>query len=242
MVFQWSGITDQLAAAFFSSGFCAVIILIALTLLNVAANLNIISKAQVKKYAVEEEAPEDRQATLKILAVSGALIVAIVGSLWLVEFHTYRIKVADTTAKVESIVDTKLIDEAIAIVKNDGKMADLAAVRDALTATMNTGGHLSIIFPEEVKGVKVYYELTAWGYWQDKDEKKISEAHLQKFVPRSGEQRKWNKLAAGQVDSFTVPSGDNLRMFRRIRRAEGELILCVDTSRRFDYSRSSFSK
>jgi len=116
MVFQWSGITDQLASAFFSSGFCAIIILVALTLLNVTANLNIISKAQVNKYAVEEEAPEDKQATLKILAVSGALIVAIVGSLWLAEFHTYRVKVADTAAKVESVVDTKLIDDAIAFI------------------------------------------------------------------------------------------------------------------------------
>jgi hypothetical protein len=240
MVFQWSGITDQLASAFFSSGFCAVIILVALTLLNVTANLNIISKAQVNKYAGAEEAPEDKQATMKILAVSGALIVAIVGSLWLVEFHTYRIKAADTAAKIESIVDTKLIDDAIGIVKSDGKISDLSAIRDALTATMNTGGHLSVIFPQDVLGVKVYYELTAWSHWQDKDDKKISEAYLQKYVPRAGEQKKWDKLAAGQIDTFTVPSGGNLRMFRRVKRANGELILCVDTSRRFDYSRSSF--
>jgi len=107
---------------------------------------------------------------------------------------------------------------------------------------MNTGGHLSMIFPVEVKGVKVYYELTAWNHWQGKDDKKISESYLQKFVPRSGEHKKWEKLAAGQADTFTVPSGDNLRMFRRLKRPEGELILLVDTSRRFDYSRSSFMK
>lgn len=39
MVFQWSGLTDQLAVAFFGSGFCAVLVLAALTLLNVTANL-----------------------------------------------------------------------------------------------------------------------------------------------------------------------------------------------------------
>jgi hypothetical protein len=242
MVFQWSGITDQLASAFFGAGFCGVLLLAALTLLNVTANMNIISKVQVMKYAGGESAPEDRQVTLKILAVSGALIAVVVLSLWFAEWQTYKIKVADTKSKIESIVDTKLIDDALGVIRSDGKIADLGAIRDALTATMNTGGQMSIIFPENVRGVDVYYEFTAWSYWNDKSEKKISEASLQKYVPREGEQKKWDKLIAGQVDMFTVPHGGNLRMFRRIKRADGELILLVDTSRRFDYGRSSFGK
>ncbi|MFA5500712.1 MAG: hypothetical protein WC404_06505, partial [Candidatus Omnitrophota bacterium] len=78
MVFQWSGITEQLASAFFGAGFCGILLLAALTLLNVTANMNIISKVQVMKFAGGESAPEDRRATLKILAVSGALIAVIV--------------------------------------------------------------------------------------------------------------------------------------------------------------------
>jgi hypothetical protein len=219
-----------------------VLLLAALTLLNVTANMNIISKVQVMKYAGGESAPEDRQATLKILAVSGALIAVVVLSLWFAEFQAYRIKAAETQSKVESIVDAKLIDEAIGVISSDGKISDLSSIRDALTATMNTGGQLSVIFPRKVRGVSVYYEFTAWSNWQSKEEKKISEASLQKFLPRSGERKKWDELIAGRMDTFCVPHGDNLRMFRRIKRAGGELVLLVDTSRRFDYSRSSFSK
>ena len=51
LVFQWSGLTDQLAAAFFGSGFCIVLVLAALAVLNITANLNIISKMQVRKAA-----------------------------------------------------------------------------------------------------------------------------------------------------------------------------------------------
>lgn len=242
MVFQWSGITGQLASAFFGAGFCGVLLLAALTLLNVTANMNIISKVQVMKFAGGESAPEDRRATLKILAVSGALIAVIVLSLWYAEFQTYRIKVAETQSKVESIVDTKLVDEAIGVISSDGKISDLGAIRDALTATMSTGGQLSVIFPRKVRGVSVYYELTAWSNWQNKEEKKISETSLQKFLPRPGERKKWDGLIAGRMDTFCVPHGDNLRMFRRISRNGGELVLLVDTSRRFDYSRGSFSK
>jgi len=55
VVFQWSGLTDQLAAAFFGSGFCGILVLMALALLNVTANLNIISKVHVRKVAEDEE-------------------------------------------------------------------------------------------------------------------------------------------------------------------------------------------
>jgi hypothetical protein len=83
-----------------------------------------------------------------------------------------------------------------------------------------------------VKDVPIYYELTAW--WYGSEEDKISEAKLPKFVPLITEQKNWKKLVADELDSFSVYMGNNIRLFRRLKADKGEVILLIDTSRRFD--------
>ncbi len=240
MVFQWSGLTDQLAEAFFGSGFCGVLVLVALAILNVTANLNIISKAQASKATGELVAETRFGSSIRTIAVAGVLIGIVVFSLWVAEWRLYKAKESETIAKIESIAETKLADEAIRLIRDNGSIAELAKVREALSANIQSGARLSIIFPERVKGVDMYHEFTAWSYGSEDSDKTISEAGLPKFVPMAGERKKYERLIKGEITHFTVPHDGNLRAFRMVQTANGKMILLIDTSRRSEYSRGSF--
>jgi len=239
-VFQWSGLTGQLETAFFGSGFCAGMVLAALALLNVTANLNIISKAQVK-LATGEPIVESKPGTfIKTLSVAVILIGIVVLSLWFAEWRIYKVKEAEAITKIESIAESKLAGEAIELIKTDAKIADLAKVREALSANIQSGERLSIIIPLKVKGVDIYYELTAWGHDSKESDKKISEADMTKFIPDCKEKKKFEQLRKGEIKIFAIQQEGSLRAFRLVKNESGYIILLIDTSRRSEYSGSSF--
>ena len=240
MVFQWSGLTDQLAAAFFGSGFCAVLLLAALALLNVTANLNIISKAQIAKATGAPVADTPPRSLVRTIAVAGMLIGIVVLSLWFAEWRLYKSKEVETTTKIESIAETKLAQEAVRLIRDNAKITELAKARDALSANIQSGARLSIIYPEKVNDVMIYHEFTAWWYGSKDSDKTIADAGLPKFVPSAEERKKFERLAAGEITEFTVPRGGNLRAFRMVQTPDGKMILLIDTSRRSEYSRGSF--
>lgn len=240
MVFQWSGLTEQLAMAFFGSGFCAILVLVALTLLNIAVNLNIISKAQISK-AMGESAIESKSGSfIKTIVVAIILIGLVVTSLWVAEWRLYKTKEKETIAKMESIAETKLAEEAVQLIQADAKITELEKVREALSGNIQSGERLSIIFPQKVKDVDVYYELTAWWYGSKESDKNISEADLTRFMPSAEERKNYERLINGEIQQFSVPHGDNMRVFRMVKSDKGKMILLIDTSRRSEYSRSSF--
>lgn len=240
IVFQWSGLTAQLSIAFFGSGFCGVLVLVALAVLNVTANMNIISKAQIGKLQDVAKKEEKAGAFIITLGIAIGLIAIVVFSIWFAEWRLYEAKVAENEAKLESIADSKLAIEALDLIKRDGTVKELLEIRDALSASILSGGRLSIIFPLEVKGVAIYYELTAWWYKGNKYSAKLSQASLTKFIPKKDERKKFKKLTEGEIEKFSVASGDDLRAFMRIESNGTHAVLLIDTSRRSDYSRSSF--
>lgn len=240
MVFQWSGLTDQLAMAFFGSGFCAVLVLAAIALLNVTSNLNIISKAQAAKATGEPVLETKSGAFIKTVVIAGVLIGIVVVSLWFAEWRLYKSKEMETIGKIESIAETKLAQEAIRLIRDNAKITELAKARDALSANIQSGARLSIIYSEKINDVDMYHELTAWWYGSKDSDKTISDAGIPKFVPTSEERKKFDRLIAGEITEFTVPGGGNLRAFRMVETAEGKMILLIDTARRSDYSRGSF--
>lgn len=240
LVFQWSGLTDQLSSAFYGSGFCAVIVLAALALLNLTANMNIISKAQVRRVASDELIESTPNSFVKNICVAGALIGLIVSSLWFAEWRLHQAKVAEAEAQIESLVDSPLLTEAANLIAKDGTIAQLAEVREALGVSIQSGAQLSLIIKRSVKDVPASYELTAWWYGSQDNDAPISKATLNRFIPRYQERSRWKRLVAGEINYFTVPVGDHLRSFRRAIYNDTEIILLLDTARRSDYSRGSF--
>lgn len=240
MVFQWSGLTDQLAAAFFGSGFCAFLVLAALALLNVTANLNIISKAQVAKATGEPVADTSPGSLTRTIAAAGVLIGIVVLSLWFAEWRLYKSKEAELIAKIESIAETKLAQETIRLIRDNAKITELAKARDALSGNIQSGARVSIIYPEKVNDVEMHREFTAWWSGAKDSDTTISDADLPKFVPNEKERRNFERLAVGDIKEFTVPHGGNLRAFRAVQTPDGKMILLIDTSRRSEYSRGSF--
>ncbi len=232
LAFQWSGLTDQLAETFFGSAFCVVLVLAALAVLNITANLNIISKTQVRAAAGAEMVESKPSSFVKTLLVAAFLIGIFVLALGYIELRLYRTKVSETMSRIESIRETKLIDEAVNLINTNGKVEELVKIREALSASIQSGARLSLIFPLMVNNVPIYYELTAW--WYGSEEDKISEAKLPKFVPLIKEQKNWKKLVAGEVDSFSIYMGNSIRVFHSVKTDKGEVILLIDTSRRFD--------
>jgi hypothetical protein len=240
MVFEWTGLTEQLATAFYGSGLCALLVLIALTLLNVTANMNIISIAQVQKTLQGDISERKRGTWYATLAIAGGLIAMVVLSLWISEWRLYKAKASEAEAKIESIADTRLIGEAMDLIDANGKVGELERIRDALSVSIQSGARLSFLIPRVVKDVTIYYELTAWWYGTKIDETKVWDTSLNKFVVGSSERNLWNQLIAGKISSFVVPSGRELRAFRRVKNNKGELVLLLDTSRRSEYTRGSF--
>lgn len=240
LVFQWSGLTDQLAIAFFGSGFCAVLVLAAIALLNVTANLNIISKAQASKATGKPVLETKPGALIKTVTIAGVLIGIVVLSLWFAEWRLYKSKEAETIGKIESIAETKLAQETVRLIRDNAKITELTKARDALSANIQSGARLSIIYPEKVNDVEMYHEFTAWWYGSKNSDKTISDAGIPKYVPTSEERKKFDRLITGEITEFTVPSGGNLRVFRMVKTSDGKMILLIDTSRRSEYSRGSF--
>jgi hypothetical protein len=240
-IFQWSGLTQQISTAFFGSGFCALIVLASLVLLNITSNLNIISKTQIQLLKPEAQQETSSISFIKIIGIAAGLIALIVGSLWIAELRLYKQKVFEASTKLESIADAKLLNEASQLIKTDGKIHELDKIREALSANIQSGSSLSLVFPIQSHNIDIFYELHAWWY-AAKDKNKISEANLPKFIPTPKEQKNWDKLLSGKISSFTSVQGNTIRAFKRTVTENGIIILLIDTSRRSDYSRSSFEK
>jgi hypothetical protein len=207
-------------------------VLAALAVLNITANLNIVSKTLVHKAAETEMVESKPGSFVKTLFVAAFLVGIFVVALGYIELNLYKTKVSNAMSKIDSIMETKLIDDAISLIKTDGKVEELAKVREALSASIQSGARLSLVFPLKVNDVPIYHELTAWWYGYQGD--KISEAKLPKFIPLRTEKNGWEKLVAGEIDSFSVPMRDNIRVFRRIKTGDGEIILLIDTGRGSD--------
>jgi hypothetical protein len=239
VVFQWSGLTQQISMAFFGSGFCGLLVLAALTLLNVTANLNLISISQLRRTAEAEVIETKRGSFVSILAVAGGLIAVVVLSLWFAEWRLYKNKASEAETKIESIAESPLIREAVALIEADAQAIELEKVREALSASIQSGARLSIVFPLQVKGIKIYYELTAWWFGKKLKSPKLSDASLPKFVPNETERPKWDKMVDGKIKLFTVPYGTELRTFRRVQGQKSEVILLLDMNRQSQYARDS---
>jgi hypothetical protein len=240
MVFQWSGLTDQLSEIFFGSGACGVLLLAVLTFMNVAANLNIVSKSQASKATgqpIEEAKPGS---FFKTISVAAVLIGIVVGSLWYAEWRLYKTRENESFTKIESIADTELAKEAISLIQSNATIDELRKIREALAGNIQSDDRLSLIFPKKVKNVDIYCELTAWSYGCKQSSDKISDADLTKFVPKAQESKKFAQMISGNIASFSVPNGNDLRTFRLVKTDKGTIILLLDTSRRSDYSRGSF--
>lgn len=238
LVFQWSWLTEQIAMGFFGGGFCLVLALVCLTLLNITANLNIISKAQVLKASQDLSVKTKSGTIIKTLVVAFGLMAIVVLSFWFAEWRLYRNKVVELISKIESVSETELVDEAIELINSDGIVSELEKTRKALSASITPEDSLSFIIPVKVKDVEIYYELKRW--WATNNYKPISGSDLPKFVPRGPERKDWEQFASGKIDFFSKPRGDNVRLFYRLKKPNGQLIILIDTSRRSDYSRGSF--
>jgi len=161
-------------------------------------------------------------------------------NLRLLKVDAGRCAVTLARGKIESIAETKLAEEAIRLIRDNAKITELAKARDALSANIQSGARLSIIFPEKVKDVEMYHEFTAWWYGSKDSDKTIADAGLPKFAPSSEERKKYERLISGEITEFTIPCGGNLRAFRMVQTPDGKMILLIDTSRRSEYSRGSF--
>ena len=234
-VFRFSGLTDQLTTAFFGSGFCAVVVLVSMVLLNVTLNLNIISRAQATSAKIES-APTSPLSIGKVVGIALALIVVVVASIGIAEWRLYEKKIADVKVKLGSVAEAGLLQDAVKLINSDGKARELDRIREALSENIQSGSRLSLIFPQKVKDVDIYYEMHAWWYYQDNHDK-ISSANFPKFIPRNEEQKKWERMVKGDLDFFASVDDSTIRAFRRVKTDAGPIILLIDSSRREDYRR-----
>jgi hypothetical protein len=242
LVFQWSGLTDQLMYAFFGSGFCGLILLAALAILNFAANLSIISKAQAVK--TEQSLPDSKPTLfVKPLIIAGGLIGLVVISLWIAEWKLFQAKVTKARSQIEMISNSQEVTEIINTISNDGTKKELFAKLSKLSNQTSNNEQFSIIYPKTYNGKTTYYELGSWRYstYLETDTTKISNADFMFFKANEKERAWLDRQAKGKDIFFAYPKGsDDLRAFLRVETPKGYIILLLDTSRRASYQRGAF--
>jgi hypothetical protein len=242
LVFQWSGLTDQLMYAFFGSGFCGLVLLAALAILNVAANLNIISKAQ-SKHLESSNSPEKSHSHTRSLIIAGGLIVVVVLSLWAAEWKLFQTKVSKARSKIEMISNSQTVANIITAISDNGTKKTLYSELSKLSSETTDNEQFSIIYPVTVNGSTVYYEIGSWRHsvYIENDTTKISDSNLKIFKASDKEKAWLNKQANGEDIFFAyTKGGDDLRAFLRVDSPKGHIILLMDTSRRSSYQRGSF--
>jgi hypothetical protein len=161
---------------------------------------------------------------------AGLLVIIVVGAIAVAEARLYRKKRIEAEAKIESVVDTPLVVNAISVAAKDGSVRELRSLREAIAAAIQSGDRVSLLIPREIRGVKAFYEFSGWwtGY---KEEEKISSLSLPRFVPTPNEIDDFEALTLGKIDRFSLKNGGEVRSFRRVKTSDGELIILIDTSR-----------
>ena len=238
LTFNWSGFTGQLTSAFFAAGFCSLILISALAILNVAANLNLISRATEARGMTQIQEPAARRSYWPLVAIACGLVIIVVAGLAIAEAQVYRAKRSEAEQKIESIVDMPLLGSALEVIRRDGKASELKDIREALAAALQVGNRVSLLIPREIKGVKAYYELTGW-WWGGKDDGPISGMSLPRFSPSVNEADQFAALIGGKIDRFSLKAGSEIRSFRRVVKPEGEIIILIDTNRQYGNPRDS---
>gem|GEM_PF-1872927 len=241
LVFQWSGLTEQLMYGFFGSGFCALLLLAALAILNFSANLSIISKAQMNK--LEPSETTKPASFVKPLIFAGGLIGLIVISLWVAEWRLYLKKIDAAKSKVELVANTKTVGNIINLIANDSTKASLLSELTTLSCETTEDEVFSILIPKEKNGKTIYNEIGGWRFSSNSntDSIKISEAHFIIFKPNPKEKKWLEKQKEGKSNYWAYSKGGNdLRAFLRAETEKGYIILLYDTSRRSSYKRGSF--
>ena len=83
--------------------------------------------------------------------------------------------------------------------------------------SIQSGAGYTLVFPRPVKDIRVYYELTAWCVGKKNDTQGIGHKPYENRRPIALSGTLRASSIAGKVSSFTVPSGNELRAFRRVR-------------------------
>jgi hypothetical protein len=242
LVFQWSGLTNQLMYAFFGSGFCGLVLLAALAILNFSANLSIISKAQMR-HLDGADTPGKSNSFLKPLVIAGGLICLVVASLWIAEWKLLQTKLSKARSKIEMISNSQEVANIIKTIYDNGTKKALFSELSNLSNQTTDNEQFSVIFPKKVNGKTIYYEIGSWRYsvYKETDTTKISDESFTIFKADEKEKPWFDKQTKGKDVFFAYPKGgDNLRAFLRVETPKGFIILLLDTSRRSSYQRDSF--
>ncbi len=236
--FNWSFLTGKIETAFYLGGFLVGLLILALSFASGTASLAIISKAQNRETGGSRWS---RKQVALLVAVPLALVLVLVGGLWYAEWRVYRTVSEEAWNKVRVLAEKSQLGEMAGEIREDGEIANILALRDALAADISSEGRVSFLVPRDRAGVKVYYELTPWFQDDKEEEKTFSEADLNRFRPSGREKDDFDRMARGELDSFQVPlKARQLRVFLA-REFEGqEIVILLDTSRQLSDYRSGF--
>lgn len=242
IVFKWSGLTSQLTTAFFSAGFAALILLAAVSLLNFAVNLNIISIS--KSEEITDSSNRNSKIGIKTpIAISSVIILLVIGGLWIAEVSLYHKKVAEAKSRIEFIGSNQKVDSLISMIEVDTSNGTFISTIKKLEMTTPNSQQFSLIFPKTIDEDTVMCEISYWNRYSSdsSDSVSLSESDHRKFVPQSDEKKKFEKLINNEITFFAVPRGNSeISAFHRIDTEKGFVILNLETNRRSEYSKGSF--
>lgn len=235
--FNWSFLTDKVETAFYLGGFLVGLLILALSFASITASLSIISKAQNREGA---GARWPRKQVGLLVLIPLAVVLVLVGGLWLAEWRVYRTVSDDAWNKVRTLAEKKQLAELAGEIKSDGEISDILDLRAALAADINSEGRISFLVPRDRAGVKIYHEITPW-FRRKEEDKKFSDADLNQFRPSQREKEDFDRMAKGELASFQVPlRGSQLRVFLAKNFDGQEIVILLDTSRQLSDYRSGF--
>ncbi|MFA4992863.1 MAG: hypothetical protein WC571_02730 [Candidatus Omnitrophota bacterium] len=247
-ILNWSFFNSKIASAFFTVFGISLGSLAALCALHIVLTLSIISKSisalvNEKEPVDETLIKKDKNNFRKLIFVSVAIILLVVGYQGVVERNVAKNKVKGIESQVKNMAQSVLVSKLVDLVQNDDKVNKLYFLRDEILLSSEEYRSLSLLIPRSGEEGQVFYEITPWDY-DNKDETNISKALRRVFVPPEDERKKFNKMLKNQESFIVVNSYAIKAYYPVVRDGKIKLIILLDTSRNIssEYLMSRSSK
>lgn len=242
IIFQWSGFTKQIQSSFGFAGFSSLVIIFTLTMVNIATNLNIISRTQeIKTDRIRTpEIPGQFISLSKILFLSVGIVLLIISGLWFVEWQGYKNKADSLREYGEFISQQRDLLNAAAAIIYDEDTHSYTELRDILETfeIICDGNEVSLIVRKDIFGYKKYVMLTKNYLSSSYSDRGLLKRIRNIYKPTGRERERFDLITEGDKNDFSVLSeyGDKVLYFRRFTLHSGELIVKISAQRQSDFT------
>jgi hypothetical protein len=201
-----------------------LIVLAGLGVLNICANLGLLTESRSELAAVD---PQKRRRALRIALIVGAGALLVSLATWAGRTVVERGQVRDVVDELSALDGTVLVRGAMDAISSDHSIEELLEYRDAMAAHTMAGDALRLINPRIVRGVPVYYTVDAWSLsGLQRSDPSVASCGQRKYEPVGEERALFRSMIRGERTWFATREGGTQRVMRIFR--DGDRHIAVE--------------